>query len=670
MNKHKNFFAMFLLVLMMVVSCSQGNLEIVNINEEMSEAETTLTININSATSRTLRPEVVKWKVELFKSPNESAVATEEPKSWASRILKAGNTSTTFTNIACATYTVSIYGYADDDCTKKVLFGECPVGVTDGESNLCTVNVEDYFEKGVGGLKVIITGVSGLAGRFSDNNGDEQTVVLTLAPLKSTAATPKPAGETISLTYKEGTLTGLGEKLPAGIYEISGICGDDINLVQDPIVNIYADTTTDISWEWDLNESALANIDGEKALAKTIIPVWIPQDENYPNHYVGMKKTGFLHGNALFAVPEWQDDLDYKNFCLDNSNDVWILSSYLNDDGNEEFKISDVLGGDTFLIKSGNDVDGGLIIRDMTKCKFKDVAFVDGGILLLGEVEYMNFFLYYATFEEEDDVVLIRQQFDLSNFSGGGTVTSIATKGNDVYIATAIGEGNRTYNAQIYKGTIQKRMEGEEEMIAFSYEGVFLDELDIESLWSKEGFGGSSVGRFLETNFDGFMISDMYIDSEVLYFTAGSVCVDATNGDLFVYYSFGGLFKCNIGNKNFQVYGVEKAKCKIYDNSDEEYCLYSVMQPEDGGGDYFTGPRCIIPSKNTAELFVVDCGFYANIKVEEINPRTEPIILEKRNRIFIFDKDSGDLSFTNVADSVNFDFEDIESRYYKWTGSL
>ena len=343
MNKHKNFFAMFLLVLMMIISCSQGNLEIVNINEEMSEAETTLTININSGTSRTLRPEVVKWKVELFKSPNESAVATEEPKSWASRILKAGNTSTTFTNIACATYTVSIYGYADDDCTKKVLFGECPVGVTDGESNLCTVNVEDYFEKGVGGLKVIITGVSGLAGRFSDNNGDEQTVVLTLAPLKSTAATPKPAGETISLTYKEGTLTGLGEKLPAGIYEISGMCSD-INLVQDPIVNIYADTTTDISWEWDLNESTLANIDGEKALAKTIIPVWIPQDENYPNHYVGMKKTVFLHGNALFAEPEWWDDLDYKNFCLDNSNDVWILSSYLNDDGNEEFKISDVLG--------------------------------------------------------------------------------------------------------------------------------------------------------------------------------------------------------------------------------------------------------------------------------------------------------------------------------------
>ena len=654
MNKHKNFFAMFLLVLMMVVSCSQGNLEIVNINEEMSEAETTLTININSATSRTLRPEVVKWKVELFKSPNESAVATEEPKSWASRILKAGNTSTTFTNIACATYTVSIYGYADDDCTKKVLFGECPVGVTDGESNLCTVNVEDYFEKGVGGLKVIITGVSGLAGRFSDNNGDEQTVVLTLAPLKSTAATPKPAGETISLTYKEGTLTGLGEKLPAGIYEISGMCSD-INLVQDPIVNIYADTTTDISWEWDLNESTLANIDGEKALAKTIIPVWIPQDENYPNHYVGMKKTGFLHGNALFAVPEWQDDLDYKNFCLDNSNDVWILSSYLNDDGNEEFKISDVLGGDTFLIKSGNDVDGGLIIRDMTKCKFKDVAFVDGGILLLGEVEYMNFFLYYATFEEEDDVVLIRQQFDLSNFSGGGTVTSIATKGNDVYIATATGgEATGSSSAQIYKGTID-----------ISGDGIILG--DSLQLFEE----GLTISNFFD-NSDGFslsspslMISDMYIDSEVLYFTAGCVCVDA-NGSSYMYYSFGGLFKY-VGGK-IQEYGVNKdTKCKYYDYSNVQ--LGFAMQAENESDNYFAGPRCIIPSKNTAELFVVDSGFYADINANENTPPTEPIILNKRNRIFVFDTETEDLSFTNVADSVNFDFEQMTLGGYSWNGS-
>ena len=653
MNKHKNFFAMFLLVLMMIISCSQGNLEIVNINEEMSETETTLTININSGTSRTLRPEVVKWKVELFKSPNESAVATEEPKSWASRILKAGNTSTTFTNIACATYTVSIYGYADDDCTKKVLFGECPVGVTDGESNLCTVNVEDYFEKGVGGLKVIITGVSGLAGRFSDNNGDEQTVVLTLAPLKSTAATPKPGKETISLTYKEGTLTGLGEKLPAGIYEISGICGDDINLVQDPIVNIYADTTTDISWEWDLNESTLANIDGEKALAKTIIPVWIPQDENYPNHYVGMKKTGFLHGNALFAVPEWQDDLDYKNFCLDNSNDVWILSSYLNDDGNEEFKISDVLGGDTFLIKSGNGVDGNPIISDITMCKFKDVAFVDGGILLLEKFE-SSFSLYYATFEEEDDVVLIRQQFDLSNFSGGGTVTSIATKGNDVYIATATGgEATGLSSAQIYKGTIDISGDG---IILSDSSPLFEEGLTINNFFNNsDGFSLSSPS---------LMISDMYIDSKALYFTAGCVCVEA-NGSLYMYYSFGGLFKYS-EEEELQSYGINE-ECEYYNYSNVQ--LGFAMQAENESDNYFAGPRCIIPSKKSPELFVVDSGFYADINANEETPPTVPIRLNKRNRIFIFDKDSGDLSFTNVTDSVNFDFEQMTLGGYSWNGS-
>ena len=137
MNKQKNFFAIFLLMLMTVVSCSQGNLEIVNIDENMPEAETTLTISINSVTSRTVRPEVAKWKVELFKS--------RENKSLIFRTLNAGNTSTTFTNIACAVYAVKISGYADKDCKKKVLFGECTVDMNDGENNLCVVNVEDYF---------------------------------------------------------------------------------------------------------------------------------------------------------------------------------------------------------------------------------------------------------------------------------------------------------------------------------------------------------------------------------------------------------------------------------------------------------------------------------------------------------------------------------------------
>ena len=196
MNKQKNFFAIFLAVVMMAISCSQGNLEIVNIDENMPEAETTLTISINSVTSRTVRPEVVKWKVELFKNENERIAAANESKIWASRTLNAGNTSTTFTNIACAVYDVKISGYADKDCKKKVLFGECTVDMNDGENNLCVVNVEDYFGDGKGNLKVNITGVSGL----SINNNEEQTVEFTLFPLKTTAETEKPTEETISLT--------------------------------------------------------------------------------------------------------------------------------------------------------------------------------------------------------------------------------------------------------------------------------------------------------------------------------------------------------------------------------------------------------------------------------------------------------------------------------------
>ena len=66
---------------------------------------------------------------------------------------------------------------------------------------------------------------------------------------------------------------------------------------------------------------------------------------------------------------------------------------------------------------------------------------------------------------------------------------------------------------------------------------------------------------------------------------------------------------------------------------------------------------------------MVDSGFYADINADESTPPTEPIILNKRNRIFVFDKDSGDLSFTNVADSVNFDFERMSEKDYSWNGS-
>lgn len=659
MNKQKNFFAIFLLMLMTVVSCSQGNLEIVNIDEDMPETETTLTISINPLTSRTVRPEVVKWKVELFKNENERIAAANESKIWASRTLNAGNTSTTFTNIACAVYAVKISGYADKDCKKKVLFGECTVDMNDGENNLCVVNVEDYFGDGKGNLKVNITGVSGL----SINNNEEQTVEFTLLPLKTTAETEKPTEETISLTYNEGTLTGQTE-LPAGIYEMSGKIGD-INLVQDPIVNIYADTTTDIYWEWDLESDTVDKIDIEKKLAETIIPVWTPQDENFPNYYYDMKKAGFLRGNAFFAEPEWKD-LDFKNFCFDEAGDLWILHSDLDENVSEVFKVSKVtddeyngiLEGPTLNIKSGNDE----VISNISSIKFKDIAFVDGGILLLGKFE-SSFSLYYAPFDENETELLICQQFDLSNFSGGGTVTSIATKGSDVYIATATGDataGNPS-SAQIYKGTINTTGDGE----------VTLDELSsllgnhvltIKNFCENENGNNFSLGSP-----ESFMISDMYIDNTELYFTAGCV-VAKSNESSGIYYSFGGLFKYS--ENTLQSYGINTNTEYIYKKY-PDYTLHSMQQAVNESDKYFAGPRYIIPYKsNGSELFVIDSGFYADINADENTPPTEPIILNKRNRIFVFDTETEDLSFTNVADSVNFDFEDIESRDYKWTGSL
>ena len=663
MNKQKNFFAIFLAVVMMAISCSQGNLEIVNIDENMPEAETTLTISINSVTSRTVRPEVVKWKVELFK--NERIADANESKIWASRTLNAGNTSTTFTNIACAVYDVRISGYADKDCKKKVLFGECTVDMNDGENNLCVVNVEDYFaDETTGGLNVTITGVSGLSKLLGNNNNEEQTVefTLSLSPLKSTAATPKPEDEKISLTYNEGTLTGQTEKpIPAGIYEMSGKFGD-INLVQDPIVNIYADTTTDIYWEWDLESDTVDKIDIEKKLAETIIPVWTPQDENFPNYYYDMKKAGFLRGNALFAEPEWKD-LDFKNFCFDNAGDLWILYSDFNENENEEFKISKVtddeyngIGVEVAIdIENGTNEAGRPVIPNMERCKFTDIAFMGNDILLLGEVEAgASYFLYYAERKDGYYNVSICQQFDLSNFSGGGVPTSIATNGTDVYIAAATGDSS---SAQIYKGTISTSGDG----ITLERDSPLLeDELTINDFFNNtENFSPNNLS---------LMISDMYIDDTALYFTAGCV-VAKSNDSSGIYYSFGGLFKYSEGQEEpLQSYGIN-TNTEYIDKKYPDYTLHSMQQAVSESDKYFAGPRYIIPSKNTAELFVVDSGFYADINADESTPPTEPIILNKRNRIFVFDKDSGDLSFTNVADSVNFDFERMSEKYYSWNGS-
>ena len=560
---------------------------------------------------------------------------------------------------------MKISGYADKDCKKKVLFGECTVDMNDGENNLCVVNVEDYFGDGNGNLKVNIAGVLGL----SIDNGEEQTVEFTLFPLKSTAEISKPNGDIISLTYNEGTLTGQ-TVLPAGIYEMSGKIGD-INLVQDPIVNIYADTTTDINWEWDLNETTQENIKKEEELAETIIPVWTPQDENFPNYYYDMKKAGFLRGNALFAEPTWQDDLDFKNFCLDNAGDLWILHSDLdeNENENEEFKISKVadseLGGisraETLYIESGNDEFGSPIISNMGDCKFTDIAFMGNGILLLGIEEY-KYFLYYANLDDVEFKVSICKRFDLSNFSGGGTVTSIATKGSDVYIAATTGDattGNPS-SAQIYKGTISTNGDGE----------VTLDD------FSLLGNNVLTIKNFCENGDDfsfaspeSFMISDMYIDDTALYFTAGCV-VAKSNESSGIYYSFGGLFKYSEGQEEpLQSYGINTNTEYIYEKY-LDYTLHSMQQAVDESDKYFAGPRYIIPHKsNGSELFVIDSGFYANIEVVGDTPPTEPIILNKRNRIFVFDRETGDLSFTDVIDSVNFDFERMSEKYYSWNGS-
>jgi hypothetical protein len=147
-------------------------------------------------------------------------------------------------------------------------------------------------------------------------------------------------------------------------------------------------------------------------------------------------------------------------------------------------------------------------------------------------------------------------------------------------------------------------------------------------------------------------------------------CVVAKyDGSSGIYYSFGGLFKYSEGqDEPLQSYGIDtNTKCIHKNYQQSNYYLSSIVNEND---KCFAGPRYIIPHKsNGSELFVIDSGFYADINADESTPPTEPIILYKRNRIFVFDTVDEDLSFTNVIDSVNFDFERMSEKDYSWNGS-
>ena len=356
---------------------------------------------------------------------------------------------------------------------------------------------------------------------------------------------------------------------------------------------------------------------------------------------------------------------------------MWILHSDLNENENEVFKISKVTDSELYGIwveadidiESGKDEAGGSIISDMSKCKFTDIAFMGNDILLLGEVEAgASYFLYYAKREDGYYNVSICQQFDLSNFSRGGTVTSIATKGSDVYIATATKNASSSEDicANIYKGTINTTGDGEVTLDDFSLNSLLGNNALTITNFCENGDDFSFASPESLESLESLMISDMYIDDDTaLYFTAGCV-VAKYYGSSGIYYSFGGLFKYS--ENTLESYGIDKSTECIHKNYQQSnYYLSSIVNEND---KCFAGPRYIIPHKsNGSELFVIDSGFYADINADESTPPTEPIILNKRNRIFVFDTGTKDLSFTDVIDSVNFDFERMSEKYYSWNGS-
>lgn len=260
-----NFFAI-LLSLIISIGCTQETVINANIDEKLNNSGPTLKVQIKTENSRTIRPEVTKWEIKLFES-NEQLTT---------RVLHGkDNTVTTFTNVTVGNYTVKVTGKSEDD--GNILFGEEDVKITANETKMCVVTVNDNFEAESsentnGTLSVNISGLTALG--LDELVKENFTFTLEMSGLTNPN---KP--QTVTLSYKDGVLSGVGDNILSGSYKIENIsfvhtdalptgeAGDSaaidvlpINLIQDPIVNIYPDVTTEINWTWNGSENIVGKI--------------------------------------------------------------------------------------------------------------------------------------------------------------------------------------------------------------------------------------------------------------------------------------------------------------------------------------------------------------------------------------------------------------------------
>lgn len=606
MKLNKCLFAVLLAVLMAMFSCSEESALTASIMPEShaaNDSEIKLTVKIVPQVTRTVRPEIAKYTVELQITEGKQ----DGYKTVISRTLNARNTSTTFTNISIRDYQVIVSGY--DEKGNKILEGKSFIYKDSfGNGNpFSEVVVEDYFnEKETGSIVFKLHGLSSLW-----NNDSSSCKMILTKPGESSGGNGSSSGSisadskdvSTDLTMKDSVLTGEIKEIKVGSYIITAESKLGINLVQDPLVNIYAGAATEINWMFNIKPDATDDVQ----LKMTKIPVWnvLPSSNN--NNDASSDTAGYISADALFAKPTFISGAGpFVSSANDSSGNLWILSGTT---GNLKIQCA---GEDTSDTLSGIDN-----IKDFT------ITDIDGtkNFLFVNE----SGILYKIVETGFNDVTSI----SLNGING--IALTVTASGSDIYVAaTSTDENTNTTAVNIYKGSVA----GE------NLQAIQLSELSINS--------DQTVGANLVETFGGnlpntFKVTDMYFADNSLYITVGTACFSKNGSN----YSYGGLFKYTAG-------------------SDGNFTLSQKVTNGSVLPDYsetLSIPRCIVPVGD--KLYIVDSGFCQaeNAGGEPLQGNNEPPT--KCNRVCVFNKDSfilgekADFESTDLHDSIKFNFDCI-----------
>ena len=689
MKLHKILPIIFFMIAMMI-SCSQETVINENISGEATTPDTKICVNIKTENSRTVRPEITKWEITVT---NKSDANLE-----FSRTIDGKATSATFVNVTDGEYEITVRGFNKDN---KIILknGSNSFYIKPNTVNVCEIIPEDNFAYDTNGNPYngnLSIQISGLKDLFTEG----ETLLLTCTKLGSNDKTSK--SETLPYEYTNGTLIREITEIPVGSYKIEITHNDEaktktkVNLVKDPVVNIYDDTTTEINWEWNYDSD---EIKADQDLKGIKIPVWNKSISNYdsPENSIPAR-NGYLTANALFAEPIWDEEKTYMftvevsdstsptvgdpiNYsanipaselefinCTYDDGDLWVLS------GTSDSKYFSGEDG------SGNEYRYCYVLKNVSSSENEEYRFTcsekilkDFAVATVGEQKY----LFYITsdgyniksfkFRDEDNWNI---DDETSYYGGNQYITAIYAKDNNLYIAVttnATGETSNYTTANIYTGTISTDDTTGTPTLNINTDNPPLS-LDIYSFISDENIVAQLQEQSNDFSNSAFAISDMYIneDKSKLYVTAG--CVNYNNKSWYYndysdggkYHSFGGLFEYELSIEDNKItcsnsdepakYGID---CAIPENDTNENDGYislnaflkkestkdvffledHIIQATSDDSKYFAGPRYIIPSGN--DLLIVDSGFYG--LVDKTPATNTPFSLYgKQNRIFTF----------------------------------